>query len=136
MLSITNNVWLSWCRWSQTYGEGGHYSVWIQAPGAASNLSCTHTVDKAPNNAYLRKGRTLIQNPGWQDELNGRIHLLLLGPLILFLFNRVSSDEGRSATSSCTEQPFSSISWDMMCIDQIRRAFLKRDERKAFLFVL
>ncbi|XP_042289176.1 heparan-alpha-glucosaminide N-acetyltransferase isoform X3 [Thunnus maccoyii] len=41
------------CRWSQTYEEGGHYSVWIQMSDAASNPSCIHTVDKRPNNAYL-----------------------------------------------------------------------------------
>uniref|UniRef100_UPI0037E8D68B heparan-alpha-glucosaminide N-acetyltransferase n=1 Tax=Semicossyphus pulcher TaxID=241346 RepID=UPI0037E8D68B len=41
------------CRWSQIYGEGGHYSVWIQMSEAPGNPSCTHTVDKAPNNAYL-----------------------------------------------------------------------------------
>lgn len=43
------------CRWSQTYGEGGHYSVWIQMLEAAGDPVCTHTVDKTPNNAYLRK---------------------------------------------------------------------------------
>ncbi|XP_034007920.1 heparan-alpha-glucosaminide N-acetyltransferase [Trematomus bernacchii] len=38
------------CRWSQTYGEGGHYSVWIQMSESAS---CTDAVDKIPNNVYL-----------------------------------------------------------------------------------
>ncbi|KAM3605958.1 uncharacterized protein V6R79_008010 [Siganus canaliculatus] len=41
------------CRWSQTYGEGGHFSVWIQLSEAASGPSCTHTVEKAPHNANL-----------------------------------------------------------------------------------
>ncbi|XP_039995830.1 heparan-alpha-glucosaminide N-acetyltransferase isoform X2 [Xiphias gladius] len=41
------------CRWSQTYGEGGHYSVWIKKSEAASNPRCTPSVDKRPNNAYL-----------------------------------------------------------------------------------
>ncbi|KAM9804059.1 heparan-alpha-glucosaminide N-acetyltransferase [Neosynchiropus ocellatus] len=39
------------CRWSQTYEEGGHYSVRIQMP--ASNYSCVHAVQKTPNNIYL-----------------------------------------------------------------------------------
>ncbi|KAF1375991.1 hypothetical protein PFLUV_G00225930 [Perca fluviatilis] len=47
----TRNVTL--CSWSQTYGEGGHYSVWIQMSEAASNPSCTDAVDKRPNNAHL-----------------------------------------------------------------------------------
>ncbi|XP_028279349.1 heparan-alpha-glucosaminide N-acetyltransferase [Parambassis ranga] len=41
------------CRWSQTYEEGGHYSVWIQISEADSKPSCTRTVDKSPDNAYL-----------------------------------------------------------------------------------
>ncbi|XP_029031579.1 heparan-alpha-glucosaminide N-acetyltransferase isoform X2 [Betta splendens] len=49
--SQTSNATL--CRWRQTYGEGGHYSVWIQMPDADSNVSCTHDVDKTPNNPYL-----------------------------------------------------------------------------------
>ncbi|KAM7385915.1 hypothetical protein PAMP_001957 [Pampus punctatissimus] len=49
--SQTRNVTV--CRWSQTYEEGGHYSVWIQMSDAASNPSCIHTVDKRPNNVYL-----------------------------------------------------------------------------------
>ncbi|XP_069001268.1 heparan-alpha-glucosaminide N-acetyltransferase [Embiotoca jacksoni] len=43
----------SLCRWSQTYEEGGHYSIWIQMLEATSDPSCTHTVDKSPNNIYL-----------------------------------------------------------------------------------
>ncbi|XP_067382880.1 heparan-alpha-glucosaminide N-acetyltransferase isoform X3 [Channa argus] len=49
--SQTRNATL--CRWTQTYGEGGHYSVWIQMSDAISNPSCIHTVDERPNNAYL-----------------------------------------------------------------------------------
>ncbi|XP_071337482.1 heparan-alpha-glucosaminide N-acetyltransferase isoform X3 [Trachinotus anak] len=49
--SWTRNATL--CRWSQAYGEGGHYSVWIQMSEAASEPSCTHSVDKRPNNTYL-----------------------------------------------------------------------------------
>ncbi|TKS85293.1 Heparan-alpha-glucosaminide N-acetyltransferase [Collichthys lucidus] len=49
--SQTRNATL--CRWSQTYGEGGHFSVWIQMSEAPSGPSCTHTVAKTPNNAYL-----------------------------------------------------------------------------------
>ncbi|XP_075875219.1 heparan-alpha-glucosaminide N-acetyltransferase [Nelusetta ayraudi] len=42
------------CRWSQTYGEGGHYSVWIQMPEAAgAGPVCAQAVDKTPNNTYL-----------------------------------------------------------------------------------
>ncbi|XP_023281495.1 heparan-alpha-glucosaminide N-acetyltransferase-like isoform X1 [Seriola lalandi dorsalis] len=41
------------CRWSQTYGEGGHYSVWIQMSEAATEASCSHSVEKRPNNTYL-----------------------------------------------------------------------------------
>nr|XP_040033706.1 heparan-alpha-glucosaminide N-acetyltransferase [Gasterosteus aculeatus aculeatus] len=49
--SHTTNATL--CRWSQTYGEGGHYSVWIQMSETANNSSCTFTVDKKPNNVYM-----------------------------------------------------------------------------------
>lgn len=49
------------CRWSKTYGEGGHYSVWIQMSEATSTASCAHTVDKRPNNAYLRKCTMLMK---------------------------------------------------------------------------
>ncbi|XP_060943801.1 heparan-alpha-glucosaminide N-acetyltransferase [Limanda limanda] len=41
------------CRWSQEYGEGGHYSVWIQMSEATGDPSCAHTVSKRPNNVYL-----------------------------------------------------------------------------------
>ncbi|XP_034041423.1 heparan-alpha-glucosaminide N-acetyltransferase [Thalassophryne amazonica] len=40
---------VSLCRWSQAYGESGHYSVWIWMLEA----HCSHTVDKHPNNAHL-----------------------------------------------------------------------------------
>ncbi|XP_037545263.1 heparan-alpha-glucosaminide N-acetyltransferase [Nematolebias whitei] len=41
------------CRWSQTYEEGGRYSVWIQAPVAFTHPVCSFSVDKSPNNAHL-----------------------------------------------------------------------------------
>ncbi|CAL8366505.1 unnamed protein product [Gadus morhua 'NCC'] len=45
---------VSLCSWSQTYEEGGQYSVWIQQQ-TASNTSaiCRHSVDENPRNAYL-----------------------------------------------------------------------------------
>ncbi|XP_068424672.1 heparan-alpha-glucosaminide N-acetyltransferase [Clinocottus analis] len=49
--SQTRNATL--CRWSQTYGEGGHYSVWIQMSETATKPSCTDAVDKQPNNVHL-----------------------------------------------------------------------------------
>ncbi|XP_077352550.1 heparan-alpha-glucosaminide N-acetyltransferase [Festucalex cinctus] len=41
------------CRWTQTYEEGGHYSVWILKSDSASNATCIHVVDKGPHNTYL-----------------------------------------------------------------------------------
>nr|XP_020501780.1 heparan-alpha-glucosaminide N-acetyltransferase-like isoform X2 [Labrus bergylta] len=41
------------CRWSRTYGEDGHYTIWIKLSEATGNASCIHTVDKVPHNAYL-----------------------------------------------------------------------------------
>uniref|UniRef100_A0A3Q1G1Y1 Si:dkey-192p21.6 n=1 Tax=Acanthochromis polyacanthus TaxID=80966 RepID=A0A3Q1G1Y1_9TELE len=41
------------CRWSQTYEEGGHYSVRIHMSEVGTNPSCTPTVNKTPNNPYL-----------------------------------------------------------------------------------
>ncbi|XP_061602033.1 heparan-alpha-glucosaminide N-acetyltransferase isoform X2 [Cololabis saira] len=41
------------CRWSQTYEEGGHYSVWVQKPLGFTHPVCKFSVDKSPNNAYL-----------------------------------------------------------------------------------
>ncbi|KAM3863205.1 heparan-alpha-glucosaminide N-acetyltransferase [Diretmus argenteus] len=41
------------CRWSQTYGESGHYSVWIHLEDHPNSTTCTHTVDSSPSNAYL-----------------------------------------------------------------------------------
>ncbi|XP_076025392.1 heparan-alpha-glucosaminide N-acetyltransferase [Genypterus blacodes] len=35
----------TYCRWSQKYGEGGDYSVWIKKLEAPSNPACTHTVE-------------------------------------------------------------------------------------------
>ncbi|KAM8859246.1 heparan-alpha-glucosaminide N-acetyltransferase isoform 2-T2 [Spinachia spinachia] len=49
--SHTRNATL--CRWSPTYGEAGHYSVWIQMSKATNNPSCTFAVDKKPNNIYM-----------------------------------------------------------------------------------
>ncbi|XP_030012124.1 heparan-alpha-glucosaminide N-acetyltransferase [Sphaeramia orbicularis] len=40
-------------RWTQTYEEGGHYSVWIQMSEGPGETSCIHTVDKQPHSAYL-----------------------------------------------------------------------------------
>ncbi|XP_035767097.1 heparan-alpha-glucosaminide N-acetyltransferase [Neolamprologus brichardi] len=48
--SQTRNA--TFCRWSQTYEEGGHYSIWIYTLDA-NNCSCTQIVDRRPNNAYL-----------------------------------------------------------------------------------
>ncbi|KAM9365531.1 heparan-alpha-glucosaminide N-acetyltransferase [Pholidichthys leucotaenia] len=41
------------CRWSQTYEEGGHYSVSIHTSEPSSDPHCSHAVDNSPNNAYL-----------------------------------------------------------------------------------
>uniref|UniRef100_A0A087XSP2 Si:dkey-192p21.6 n=1 Tax=Poecilia formosa TaxID=48698 RepID=A0A087XSP2_POEFO len=41
------------CRWSRTYKEGGHYSVWMQTPAASADPICSVSVDKSPNNVYL-----------------------------------------------------------------------------------
>ncbi|MEQ2163183.1 hypothetical protein GOODEAATRI_027627 [Goodea atripinnis] len=54
--SQTRNATL--CRWSQIYEEGGHYSVRIQMPAASTNPICHFSVDRSPNNAYLRKYKT------------------------------------------------------------------------------
>ncbi|CAJ1066591.1 heparan-alpha-glucosaminide N-acetyltransferase isoform X1 [Xyrichtys novacula] len=43
----------TFCRWSQTYGEGGLYTVWIHMSEAYGDPSCTYAVDKTPNNVYL-----------------------------------------------------------------------------------
>ncbi|XP_008299248.1 heparan-alpha-glucosaminide N-acetyltransferase [Stegastes partitus] len=51
VISQSMNVTL--CRWSQTYEEGGHYSVWIHVSEVGSNPSCTPAVDKTPNSQYL-----------------------------------------------------------------------------------
>ncbi|XP_013875362.1 heparan-alpha-glucosaminide N-acetyltransferase isoform X2 [Austrofundulus limnaeus] len=39
------------CRWSQTYEESGHYSVWIQV--VYTDAVCSFSLDKSPNNAHL-----------------------------------------------------------------------------------
>ncbi|KAG5831017.1 hypothetical protein ANANG_G00299400 [Anguilla anguilla] len=41
------------CRWSQLYGESGHYSVWVQPSGYPDNITCVRTLDKEPINSYL-----------------------------------------------------------------------------------
>ncbi|KAG7512437.1 heparan-alpha-glucosaminide N-acetyltransferase-like [Solea senegalensis] len=43
----------SLCRWSQTYGEGGHYFVCIQRSEDTSKPNCIHTVTKRASNANL-----------------------------------------------------------------------------------
>ncbi|XP_029962551.1 heparan-alpha-glucosaminide N-acetyltransferase [Salarias fasciatus] len=43
----------TFCRWSQTYEEGGQYSVWIQRSEVESEAVCFHTVDEAPHHANL-----------------------------------------------------------------------------------
>lgn len=50
------------CRWSRTYKEGGHYSVWMQTPAASADPICSVSVDKSPNNAYVRKYNTLNED--------------------------------------------------------------------------
>uniref|UniRef100_A0A3B4YUX2 Uncharacterized protein n=1 Tax=Stegastes partitus TaxID=144197 RepID=A0A3B4YUX2_9TELE len=50
VISQSMNVTLCW---SQTYEEGGHYSVWIHVSEVGSNPSCTPAVDKTPNSQYL-----------------------------------------------------------------------------------
>ncbi|CAL8357948.1 unnamed protein product [Boreogadus saida] len=53
-LRVVDSRNVSLCSWSQTYEEGGQYSVWIQQQ-TASNTSaiCRHSVDENPRNAYL-----------------------------------------------------------------------------------
>ncbi|XP_008320341.1 heparan-alpha-glucosaminide N-acetyltransferase isoform X2 [Cynoglossus semilaevis] len=41
------------CRWSETYGEGGLYSVWILLSEADSKVHCVHSVERSPNITYL-----------------------------------------------------------------------------------
>lgn len=40
---------------SQTFEEAGHYSLWMRQPGLLNDVTCSLTVDKNPNDAYLRK---------------------------------------------------------------------------------
>lgn len=99
------------CRWSQTYGEGGYFSVRIQMTEATSDPSCIHKVDKTPNNAYLRKCPTLMKTAGWRNKAISRIALnhtaALMShsdskrshvePLIRSLPNWVSKEQNHSA---------------------------------------
>lgn len=39
---------------SQTFEEAGHYSLWMRS-GLLNDVTCSLTVDRSPNNAYLRK---------------------------------------------------------------------------------
>ncbi|XP_028915224.1 LOW QUALITY PROTEIN: heparan-alpha-glucosaminide N-acetyltransferase-like [Ornithorhynchus anatinus] len=44
------------CRWRETYGEHGWYSVSVRpgTPGMnTSGVSCTHQIDRAPENSYI-----------------------------------------------------------------------------------
>ncbi|XP_058506800.1 heparan-alpha-glucosaminide N-acetyltransferase isoform X2 [Solea solea] len=43
----------SLCRWSQTYGEGGHYFVCIHRSEDTSKPNCIHTVTQRASNAHL-----------------------------------------------------------------------------------
>ncbi|KYO27668.1 hypothetical protein Y1Q_0005230 [Alligator mississippiensis] len=45
------------CRWSELYGEHGWYLISIQSVSDqhTRGISCTHSVDKAPVNSYIRK---------------------------------------------------------------------------------
>ncbi|XP_059215070.1 heparan-alpha-glucosaminide N-acetyltransferase [Centropristis striata] len=52
-LQVTRTRNATHCGWSRAYEEGGHYTVWIQMSGGASNPSCTEAVGKEPNNTYL-----------------------------------------------------------------------------------
>lgn len=47
----TRNI--SFCKWSQTYGEGGRYLVSIKNSEGLSDPSCSHTVQREPQNVYL-----------------------------------------------------------------------------------
>ncbi|KAM4607908.1 heparan-alpha-glucosaminide N-acetyltransferase [Polymixia lowei] len=40
------------CRWSETYEEGGHYSVWIHLSDSFSP-TCSYSLDKSPRIPYL-----------------------------------------------------------------------------------
>ncbi|XP_026080696.1 heparan-alpha-glucosaminide N-acetyltransferase [Carassius auratus] len=40
------------CSLSQTFEEAGHYSLWMRS-GLLNDVTCSLTVDRSPNNAYL-----------------------------------------------------------------------------------
>lgn len=60
-------IWCG-CRWSRTYGEGGHYSVSIQMPETAGDPVCAQAVDKTPHNTYLRESDLLLGTTGRTAE--------------------------------------------------------------------
>lgn len=149
--SVFQNIPVFGCRWSQTYGESGHFSVWIQTPEATANPNCTHNVDKAPNNANLRECTILIKNTGWwlwvtSSSGHGSCirdwvwmiwgYMLAVGEHVSMLRTNLWSTLCLIASAkrriTGPVHIVSSISWDTMCIDQIRHVFLKRDKRKAF----
>ncbi|KAK7148569.1 hypothetical protein R3I93_012795 [Phoxinus phoxinus] len=41
------------CGLSQTFEEAGHYSLWMRQPNLLNDVTCTLTVDRRPNNAYM-----------------------------------------------------------------------------------
>ncbi|XP_047458205.1 heparan-alpha-glucosaminide N-acetyltransferase isoform X2 [Mugil cephalus] len=41
------------CSWSRTYREGGHYCIWLQTLDGSTEPTCSHTLNKSPNNTYL-----------------------------------------------------------------------------------
>ncbi|XP_048060881.1 heparan-alpha-glucosaminide N-acetyltransferase isoform X1 [Megalobrama amblycephala] len=41
------------CSLSQTFEEAGHYSLWMRQPGSLNDVTCSLTVDRSPNSAYL-----------------------------------------------------------------------------------
>ncbi|XP_067278614.1 heparan-alpha-glucosaminide N-acetyltransferase isoform X3 [Pseudorasbora parva] len=41
------------CGLSQTFEEAGHYSLWMRQPDLLNDVTCSLTVDRSPNNAYL-----------------------------------------------------------------------------------
>ncbi|XP_016098570.1 heparan-alpha-glucosaminide N-acetyltransferase-like [Sinocyclocheilus grahami] len=41
------------CSLSQTFEEAGHYSLWMRQSELLNDVTCSLTVDRSPNNAYL-----------------------------------------------------------------------------------
>ncbi|XP_056327436.1 heparan-alpha-glucosaminide N-acetyltransferase [Danio aesculapii] len=41
------------CSLSHTFEEAGHYSLWMRKQGLLKDVTCSVTVDRSPNNAYL-----------------------------------------------------------------------------------